>query len=63
MDEWSVGKADLHGKCHQNIYSKSTETGLLSELVPKTREILMWRCGLSILNTCATFVVIMNMYY
>ena len=54
MDGSSGGKAGLHGKCHQNIYTKSTETKLLSELVPKTREILMWRFGLSILNAHAT---------
>ena len=54
MDECSVGKASLHGKCHKNIYTKSTENKLLSELVPKTREILMWPCGLNILNAHAT---------
>ena len=54
MDECSVGKAGLYGKCHQNIYTKSAETKLPSELAPKTKDVLMWRCDLSILNAHAT---------
>ena len=41
-------------KCHLTTYSKTVGTNTFMELEPETREILMWRTGITILNANAT---------
>ena len=40
--------------CHQNIYVKVTNVSELSDLEMATREIVLWRSGLSIVNISVT---------
>ena len=40
--------------CHQNIYVKVTNVSELSDLEMATREIMLWRSGLSIVNISVT---------
>ena len=40
--------------CHQNIYVKGTNVSELSDLEMATKEIILWRSGLSIMNISAT---------
>ena len=52
--DYSVGKIPGNGECHQTTYVNIPGDEMLASLPPDTREVIMWRSNLIMLNVNAT---------